>query len=127
MKCLKHQFHFPYYERPAVVVNTAESFEAVTQQYGTLITPFVASAMAGVTNQRIYALIEAGKFTKIVVYGVMQIPKKEFDQWNRSAREAGRPRRAKNGCQPPTISEATDADNAPHLFAELPAQRKGCE
>lgn len=125
MKCRGQQFHFPYYERPRVVVNTEAELEQVIQEHGVLITCSAAAAMAGVSDQRIQALIELGKFTKFVIFGLIQISKREFDQWKNSARTSGRPWLPENGCLPPTISESATAYDDPQLFAELPAQRKG--
>ena len=126
MKYWKHQFHFGYYDRPSVIVNTEAAYEEASVKYGRLISCSMAATMAGVSDQRIQRLVELGKFTKIVVFRLIQIPKTEFDGWKNSARISGRPRRRRNGCLPPTISESAKAYDDQQLFTEPPAQSKGC-
>ena len=83
-------------EPATLVINTSEAFREAVYHFGVLIPPHVAAKMADVTNQRIQNLIAQGKFTKIVVYGGVHISQIEFEKWNSSPRQAGRPRRKKN-------------------------------
>ncbi len=76
-------------------VNTSEGYNETVEQHGHLILPYIASMMANTSQQRIYSLIDQGKFTKIVVFGVVHIPHREFQRWQESPRTAGRPRTAK--------------------------------
>jgi len=75
-----------------VRVNTPEAMNEAIDKHGTLITAFVASRMAKVSEQRIYSLLDQGKFTIIVAYGVAHVPHLEFERWRKSARKCGRPR-----------------------------------
>ena len=97
-------------EPATLVINTPEAFREVAYHFGVLMPPHVAAKMAGVTNQRIQNLIAQGKFTKIVVYGGVHISQLEFEKWNSSPRQAGRPRRKKNISPPvetPSEQKAT--------------------
>lgn len=74
-----------------VRVHTPEALKEAIDKHGNLITAFVASKMAKVSEQRIYSLLEQGRFTIIVAYGVVHIPHLEFERWRRSPRKRGRP------------------------------------
>lgn len=73
-------------------VDTPEGFKEVVDDYGAIITPYIAAMIAKVSPQRIYALIEQGKFTRIVLFGVVHVSHREIEQWQKSPRKVGRPR-----------------------------------
>ena len=80
-----------------LVVTTPEAFQEAVDHFGVLITPYVASIMAQVSKQRIYNLMEQGKFTKIVVFGTIHISRIEFEKWAKSLRKPGRPKTVETG------------------------------
>ena len=100
-----------------LVVDTPETFKEVAYHFGVLIPPHAAAKMAGVTNQRIQNLIAQGKFTKIVIYGAVHISQLEFEKWNSSPRQAGRPKRKKNNSAPAETS--SDQEKTPAHSGEV--------
>lgn len=76
----------------SLIVNSGEEYKKTTEEFGSLITVYVASKMAEVSQQRIYNLMDQGKFTRIVIYGVVHVVYGEFETWRMSPRRAGRPR-----------------------------------
>lgn len=73
-------------------VQTPEGFNQVVEDYGVLITPYIAAMIAKVSQQRIYNLIEQGKFTRFVLFGVLHLSHLEFEKWRKSPRKVGRPK-----------------------------------
>jgi hypothetical protein len=75
-----------------LVVTTPEGFKEAVDHFGILLAPYQAAIIANVSKQRIYNLIEQGKFTKIVLFGMVHISQIEFERWAKSPRMSGRPR-----------------------------------
>lgn len=78
--------------RRSYSVNSSEEYKKATEEFGNLITVYVASKMAEVSQQRIYNLMDQGKFTRIILYGVVHVAYGEFETWRMSPRTVGRPR-----------------------------------
>lgn len=72
-----------------VVVWSQEELEAVIKEYGQLITVSLAAQLSGVCRERIYHLMEAGRLTRIVVFGHVQVALREVNvySWERIQRE----------------------------------------
>ena len=71
-------------------VKTSAAYKEILEQHGQLITPYFAARLARVSRQRIYQLLEQGKFTIVVAWGVVQLPLAEFERWENSKRKPGR-------------------------------------
>jgi hypothetical protein len=101
-------------ERPKGVtlqVRTQEAYWEIVQHFGFPITPHVAGELAGVSTTRIYNMIDRGKFTKIYVFGAIQISPWEFEEWlfSRPHNKGGRPKRKKDSA--PGGEESTPEQN----------------
>ena len=71
-------------------VETSAAYKEIIEQHGQLITPYFAARLARVSRQRIYQLLEQGRFTIVVAWGVVQLPLAEFERWENSERKPGR-------------------------------------
>ena len=118
MKHLPKQYLLAFAQPEPIRVESVEALSLIVSQYGPLITPFMASQMAHVTHQRIYALLEQGRFKKVLVFGVVHMPARDFDAWAHSSRKGGRPSLQKKGCLSATISEPSLLQNSSLLLKE---------
>jgi hypothetical protein len=78
---LARQEIFGFAEVPPVVVKSLEQFTDAIDDFGVLVTPYVAAQFAGVCRRRIYNMIEEGTLQKVVVYGVVHLPLGQLERY----------------------------------------------
>lgn len=77
-----------------VRVETTRQLRRVHEEWGALISIVAAANVADVSRERIYHLLDEGRFTRFVLWGVAYVALDEFEQWNGSERSVGRPRKS---------------------------------
>lgn len=107
---------FPWPEVQPVRANTMTEFAQVIQKHGHLITPSLAAQFIKVSPARIYNLIDEGRLTKIVVYGVIHVPLTQVNRivWERMQKDVTDPHLRKgveDGTLPLSLTGALPADS----------------
>jgi len=82
-----------------IVVEDMATFAEAIRRHGPLLAVGMAAQLTGRSRQRLYLLVDSGRFTKLSLFGQVHIPIAELQAWQEGVDNLSTAQVATNGRQ----------------------------